>query len=301
MSRYLEVTPELLRARPLPGLKSGDKEQRGRVLVVAGSTELPGAALLTGTAALRAGAGKLQIATCRGVAIQVGVAVPEARVFAMPETETGAISPESASLLLSRANACSAVVVGPGMVDKDASITLTAALLDGVQGPPMVLDADAMAGLRLQRELLHRHRARVVITPHPGEMAGMMKLGRAEVEADPLKVARTAAAMLNVVVALKGSCTWIATPESDACVFRGGSIGLATSGSGDVLAGIIGGLIARGAEPMLATMWGIYLHGAAAQALAKTQGPVGFLARDLLLEVPRLMAELSDNREARDA
>lgn len=293
MSETIEITSSLLRRRPLPRLESGDKEQRGRVMVISGSVELPGAALLAGVASLRAGAGKLQIASCRSTATPLAIAIPEARLFAMPETETGAISPDAATLLVDRANACAALVIGPGMVDKDASIRFTSLMLQAVRGPAMVLDADAMAGLTRDPALLQPHDVRVVLTPHPGEMAGMMEVSRDEVEADPLAMAKKAASALNAIVALKGPSTWIAHPSGEALVFRQGTVGLATSGSGDVLAGVIGGLLARGADPLEAAMWGVYLHGMAGRRLQLVQGETGFLARELPAEIPRVMAELA--------
>ena len=289
MSGVPELTPALLRSLPLPSLENGDKEQRGRVMVVAGSTEMPGAALLAGTAALRAGAGKLQIATSRGVAPWVGVAVPESRVIALPETAGGAIAPEASASFLTDAQACAAVVFGPGMIDKVAVRALTADLLKSLDGPRIVLDAAALSDLREQRALLSRQAGHVVITPHFGEMAGMMDITKEEVEAAPLETARYAAAFLGVVVALKGASTWIAAPEGEAWVFRGGCKGLGTSGSGDVLAGIIGGLLARGADPARAAMWGVHLHAAAGHRLTRTHGPLGFLARELMDEIPRVM------------
>jgi ADP-dependent NAD(P)H-hydrate dehydratase len=287
-----EVTPALLRRLPLPSLESGDKEDRGRVMVVGGSTEMPGAALLAGTAVLRAGAGKLKIATARRVALHVAIAMPEARVIGLPETETGGISAKAASFFLTDAMACAGVVVGPGMIDQSAVSALTADLLRELDGPGIVLDAAALSGLEEKREPLRRQAGRIVITPHFGEMAGMMGLEKEEVEADPLGTARRAAAQLGVVVALKGSSTWIATPDGEAWVFRNGCVGLATSGSGDVLAGVIGGLLARGVDPARAAMWGVHLHGGAGRKLARARGPVGFLARELPDEIPRVMAEL---------
>ena len=288
-----EVTPALLRRLPLPA-PGGDKEERGRVLIMGGGVEMPGAVLLAAAAALRAGAGKLQIATGRGVAPWLAVAVPEARVVGLPETEKGGIAPEAVPLLLADAGACDAVVLGPGMVDPPAARALTAHLLEGLDGPRLVLDAAALPGLAERRDALRRQAGRVVVTPHFGEMARMLDMGKEAVAADPLATAKRAASLLGAVVALKGPRTWIATPDGEAWVFRGGCAGLGTSGSGDVLAGVIGGLLARGADPARAAMWGVHLHGAAGRRLAERQGPVGFLAREIPAEIPRLMAETED-------
>jgi NAD(P)H-hydrate repair Nnr-like enzyme with NAD(P)H-hydrate dehydratase domain len=125
-----------------------------------------------------------------------------------------------------------------------------------------------------------------------GEMATLLGISREEVLADPLAVARRAAAELQVVVAMKGGCTFIATPQGSAWSCDRGNIGLATSGSGDTLAGIIAGSLAGGAVPMEATLWGVYLHGEAGARLARSHGRIGFLARELLAEIPSIMAGL---------
>ena len=145
MTAEIPVTRDLLRSMPLPQPDgNGDKEQRGRVLVVAGSVEVPGGALLAGIGALRAGAGKLQIATAASVAPHLGLAVPEALVVALPETPEGGIAPDSAKRLAGRAARCDSVLIGPGMVDEPAVAALTAALLNGLDGPTFVLDAAAL-------------------------------------------------------------------------------------------------------------------------------------------------------------
>jgi hydroxyethylthiazole kinase-like uncharacterized protein yjeF len=269
----------------------GDKEGRGRVIVVAGSREVPGGALLAGIGALRAGAGKLQIATCESVAIPLGLAVPEALVAGLPETAEGGIAPEAADILVPRVGRCHAVLIGPGMADPEAASALTAALL-GVDGPTFVLDAAALEGLAAHPELVRRHRGRVVITPHSGEMASLLGIPREQVVADPCGAAGQAARHLGAMVVLKGSCTWIVSPAGECWSYDEGRVGLATSGSGDTLAGIVAGLLARGAEPAMAAAWGVFLHGEAGNRLTRRLGPLGFLARELLAEVPSIMAEL---------
>jgi ADP-dependent NAD(P)H-hydrate dehydratase len=263
------------------------------VLVVAGSVEVPGAALLCGIGALRAGAGKLQIAACRSVALHLAVAAPEARVFGLDETPGGGISAEEADSLAARAGRCDALLLGPGMMDGDGEASLLATrLLERMEaGPGVVLDAAALPGLG-DAAVLRRHAGRVVLTPHAGEMATLLGAPREEVLADPLGAARRAAGSLGAVVAMKGGCTFIVDPDGGAWSCDQGNVGLATSGSGDTLAGVIAGLIARGAAPAEATIWGVFLHGEAGSRLARTRGPIGFLARELLAEIPSIMAEL---------
>lgn len=288
------LTPNVLRDWPLPEPDAeGDKETRGRVLVVGGSAEMPGALVLAGTAALRAGAGKLRLATVRSVAAPLAVALPEARVYALHETEDGDIAPRAAERITTLAQSARALVLGPGIRTPEAGAALVRSVLPRLaDAATVVLDANALAGLAAAPELLRGLRA--ILTPHAEEMAGLLGTDKNEIAADPLLAAREAARRFGAVVALKGSETFLVGPDEDAPVYRNrsGNVGLATSGSGDVLAGIIGGLAARGAEPLQAAVWGVSLHARAGDRLAQRMGRLGFLARELLAEIPALMAEL---------
>jgi ADP-dependent NAD(P)H-hydrate dehydratase len=293
MTGATALTADLLREMPLPQPSdSGDKDERGRVLVVGGSPEVPGGALLAGVAALRAGAGKLQIATSASIAVHLGLAVPEALVIALPESVGGGFGEGVLEAVLPRARRCDALVIGPGILDEAGAAALAGGLLDALDGPAFVLDAAALICLRDLREPMRKQGGRVVVTPHAGEMAGLLGMTRDEVVADPLGTARRAAAMLQSVVVLKGPTTYIVVPQGGAWSFSQGSIGLATSGSGDTLAGIVAGLLARAASPLHAALWGVYLHGEAGNRLIQVQGQLGFLARELLAEIPRIMQDL---------
>lgn len=294
MSMATPVTAALLRRMPLPRHREGDdKNARGSVLVAGGCAELPGAVLLAGVAALQAGAGRLQLAVCRSVAPPLGVAVPEARVIALPETEEGHIAAAAAPLLARQGSRARALALGPGMMGGAEGEALTAGLLEALEGPALVLDAGALAVLPACRDALRRHAGRIVITPHDGEMAALLGIPRAAVQDDPLGAARQAASRFQAVVVMKGGCTRIVTPQGEAWQCDRGNVGLATSGSGDTLAGMVAGLLARGATPLQAALWGVYAHGEAGRRLALAQGPVGFLARMLPGEVPRILAELA--------
>lgn len=288
------ITPAFLRRHSLPlPSEGGDKNERGRILVVGGAPSLPGAVILAATAALRAGAGRLRIATVQSVATHVGVAVPECLVLGLPETSSGALDPKTADELVAQANQAPAVVFGPGLADSKAVTALLTSVLPRLDGPTVVLDAAALAFVSEDRAALRGLNGRAILTPHAGEMAKVLGMDKEEITADPATVARRAAADLGVVVALKGRETYIAAPDGALYVNRAGNVGLATSGSGDTLAGIIGGLAARGAEPWLAAVWGVYLHAVAGDALARRVGPLGYLARELPAEVPGLMADLA--------
>lgn len=288
------ITPELLHDWPLPRHHNGDsKEGRGRIFVIGGSDQIPGAVLLAALASLRAGAGQLKIATARSVAPQIAVAVPEAWVLPLPETPGGGFDPACADEIAENANNAHAVLFGPGMRDTEAINALLHRALPQIHAPLVVLDAAPLACLSEAPDLLHCLKENVVVTPHAGEMAAMLSCKREDVEEDPRSAALEAAARLRTVAAMKGGETFVATPEGRLWHNRGGSIGLATSGSGDTLAGIIAGLAARGADPAQATVWGVSLHARAGEVLAERIGPLGFLARELLAEIPPLMAHMA--------
>lgn len=255
--------------------------------MVAGSDEMPGAALLAAVAALRAGAGKLTIAAPERVAQGLALAIPEARVVGLEASKSGGLLPGGAESLEAMASRICAVVFGPGMTDEARSIRFMEGVLPLFKHSVTVLDALAMSAV--QAGPVDQP---VVMTPHAGEMAHLTGLSKDEISADPLRIAREAASRWNVCVALKGSVTYLAQPDGTAWRFDGGTPGLATSGSGDTLAGLIGGLAARGATPMQATAWGVLLHARAGHVLRKRCGEVGYLARELSAEVPALMQGL---------
>lgn len=289
-----KLGPALLRTMPLPD-GTGGKEERGRVLAVAGSRDVPGAALLAGEAVLRVGAGKLQLQVPQLIALPIGLAMPEAMSVGLPETEAGGIAAAAAPDILERAGSCGAILIGPGLVNDDETAELVARLLDGIADCPIVLDAAAMMRLTEHRERLARHAGRVVITPHFGEMAGILGIDKDAIEADPAGTARRVADEYGVVVVLKGACSFIAAPGRSALTCDEGHPGLGTAGSGDTLAGLLTGLLGRGADPVQAAAWAVHLHGEAGHRLARKRGPLGYLAREIPGEVPAILAELCDD------
>ena len=211
-SSAIEIDARLLRDWPLPEPGgSADKEERGTTLVVAGSTETPGAAALAAIAALRAGAGKLAVATGVSVAPGLALALPEARVLALPESASGGLFPDGLAKLESLLAKVDAVLVGPGLQDSAATRAFTRRLLKRTTRAAVVLDALAMDVVLDVR----RFERAPLLTPHAGEMAHLTGFAKEEVSADPERHAREAALRWNAVVALKGSTTWIATPDGD--------------------------------------------------------------------------------------
>ncbi|GAB3775395.1 NAD(P)H-hydrate dehydratase [Ramlibacter monticola] len=284
------VDEALLRGWPLPqpGADS-DKEDRGSVLVLAGSREMPGAAILAGTAALRAGAGKLVIATPQSAATAVAASVPEARVLALPEGSEGAPTLSGLPPLQAIAASLSAVVIGPGMIGSQSTIAFVQAVLPLFRNAVVLLDALALDCVRMPG----RFEQPVILTPHAGEMAHLTGHGKEDLQDEPREAACAQAAAWNAVVALKGATTCVAAPDGRCWTHRAQAPGLGTYGSGDVLAGIIAGLAARGCAPEQAAVWGVALHARAGEALAARMGTLGFLARELAGEVPALMEALA--------
>jgi ADP-dependent NAD(P)H-hydrate dehydratase len=272
------IDARALRAWPLPALSNdADKEARGRIVVVAGSREIPGAALLAATAAMRMGAGKLVVATGESVALHMAFALPEARVIGLPETAHGGFALPGLALLESSLRGAHAAVIGPGLMDEDATAAFVAQALPLLAGTPVVLDALAMDAI----VTLKRFDEPVLLTPHAGEMAHLSGASKDAVQDDPEGAALEAARRWNAIVAVKGPATLIAAPDGSLWRHEGGNCGLATSGSGDTLAGAIGGLAARGATLAQACAWGVALHAQAGDTLGTELGPVGYLAREL--------------------
>ena len=273
-----------LEAHPLPPVVNGDKETKGRILIIAGSRDVPGAALLAALGAMRAGAGKLRIATVESVAIQLGIAMPEAMVVGMAEDEQGGFAPEAVDPLGEQAAKVDAVVAGPGLAQGDACARIAKALVDS--GAAVALDAALLHAL----EPLEGGRSSPpILLPHSGELASLLDCDEKTIEQDPVACGLHAAERYRSIVLVKGVTSHVVTPAGEAWAYSGGAPGLGVSGSGDILAGIVGGLLARGADPLHALLWAVWLHGEAGAALARKVGPVGFLARQIADEVPALM------------
>lgn len=270
------ITPGLLRGWPLPDPQGG-KKSRGTVLVVGGSRFTPGAVLLAGVAALRAGAGVLQLAVDGETAAALSIAVPEAKVVTLP-----AKGAELPGELRELAEAADVLAIGPGLDDIDETTRLMRELLSVAdKEASIVLDAYALGALSNQPDVLDGRAQRVVLTPNITE-AGHL-LGR-EPGDDLAAAARAVASEHQAVVSLHSH---VAAPDGRSWREESGDAGLGTSGSGDVLAGVVAGLLGRGAEPEQAACWGAHVHAVSGQRLIPRHGRTGFLARELVDEVAR--------------
>jgi hydroxyethylthiazole kinase-like uncharacterized protein yjeF len=255
------------------------------VLVVGGADSTPGAVLLAGVAALRVGAGRLQVATVAATSVALGVALPEALVAGLPAGPGGSLSAAAADALAEQADDAATVVLGPGLIGREETLGLLTALLPRLTCRWLVLDAVALTALGGHEELLEGQEG-VVLTPNDGELAALLD-GR---ELTGREGAAQVAERYGAVVATRG---WVVTPDGQAWRDEAGGVGLGTSGSGDVLAGVVGGLLARGAEPAQAAVWGQYAHAAAGDRLTARTGRLGFLARELLDELPQVLGSLA--------
>lgn len=281
------VTDDLLRDWPLPE-PGGNKEARGRVLIIGGTALTPGAVVLAGEAALRAGAGKLQIATVQPVAAALAVAVPEALVVPMAADDDGNVAPEAADQVDELADQADAVLLGPGFSDARASVDLMTRLLPGLRHP-VVLDAVATAYLTRHRDGVAHLGGRAVVTMNPGELTRVLRSDDEPSGHEALEAMRRLSEQTRAVLLLGGQGKLVAAPAGDTWLIDRGGPGLGVSGSGDVQAGLVAGLLSRGAPPEQAAVWGGFLHAAAGDELAREVGTLGFLAREIGPRVPHLL------------
>ena len=288
------ITPALLRQIPLRQFEpDASKADYGKLLVIGGSARLPGAILLAARAALRMGCGTVRVAAPKSIATALGVACPELMVLPLSETTRGTIANGAAQVLAEQFQFCDAVVIGPGMDEDDETSRLARAFVEKCP-LPTVVDASAIGAASSERTASFSGPR--VVTPHAGEMKMLLN------DFDPARgeeIARNWARERNAVLVLKGRATIIASPSGEGWRNTAGTRGLGTAGSGDVLAGAIGSLLAQGNSPELAAVYGVHLHALAGEDAARKRGDDGMLASDFLERLPFVRRELE--REIRRA
>ncbi len=286
------INSGLLKSWPLPQpTADADKETRGRLLIVGGDARVPGGVSLAAQAALRIGVGKVQLGVAAPVAPALGVATPEALVIALPALANGAPDPGQVDRLKPYCCEAAVTIVGPGLVEPDEAAALVCRIADWLPEQQLILDAAALAGLT--EALGERLAGRLLITPNALEAAQILDWEQERITAEPATAAQKIARRFQAVVVLKGRETQIVGPKGEQYLNTTGNVGLAVSGSGDVLVGIIGGLLARGLPLLQAACWGVFLHGTAADALATTIGPLGYLPREISEQLPGLLLKLA--------
>ena len=278
---------KVLGGHPLPPVVDGDKETKGRILVLAGSRDVPGAALLAALAAMRAGAGKLKIATVESAAMPTALAMPEAMVIGLPEADDGSFAGGAADRIGELADEVDAIVAGPGVKQSETCKRIADALLESKAA--LALDVAFLETLEPLNERGRERKGPPILLPNADELAALLDCDSTAVESDPVRCGIRAAQLYRSVVLVKGVKSHIVTSAGECWTYDGGAPGLGVSGSGDVLAGIVGGLLVRGAEPLNALLWAVWLHGEAGARLAERIGPIGFLAREIADEIPTLL------------
>lgn len=272
---------------PEPGT---DKDARGRVFVLGGGRTTPGAVLLATEGALRTGAGKVQLATAESCAAALAVAAPELLVTGLAEDDAGNVPAARVDQVVELAEGCSTVLLGPGFTDVDVATSLLELLVPRLEAT-IVLDALASAYVTADPERLATLPSTFVLTVNPNELARCLGIDEEDVEEDPETHTATLAERTGATV-LCGGTTKVVASDGRLWTVERGNPGLAIAGSGDVQAGIVAGLLGRGAEPAQAAVWGAFLHARAGERLGDRIGPLGYLSRELPGELPALVAEL---------
>ena len=274
----------MLPARP----KDAHKGTFGTAIVLAGSLGLTGAAYLSSTAAARTGSGLVRLLVADTIYPILAAKCTEVMATPVPEVAPGAIGHAAYSSILAQLAAAEVGIIGPGLGRDSSTWRLVVDLAQHARCP-LVIDADGLNALSESQRIKGKLGKTRVLTPHPGELGRLMGKTAEEVNADRPAAARRAAKDWGAVVVLKGAKTVVAHPDGRLSEDPHEVPALATGGTGDVLSGIIGGLVAQGSEPFTAAVTGVYVHAAAGRRISERLGDSGLLASDLLTEIPLVM------------
>lgn len=267
------------------------KGNSGHVLILAGSPGKTGAAAMAAMTSMRGGAGLVTLGIPRSLNPLLETLVTEAMTIGLPETDDLSLDEKAVDTILSLLRDKQCLAVGPGIGTHPSTGRLLKRLIEKCL-VPMVIDADALNLLASNIPVLLKSKAPIVLTPHPGEMARLAGQTTAEIQADRTEAARSFAQANNVHLVLKGASTVNATPDGTIFVNPTGNPGMAAGGMGDVLTGLIAGLIAQGMEAGEAANAGVFLHGLSADRVASQKAPVGYLATEVMSELPKAVKAL---------
>ena len=293
----LQLNVELVEPETVAGLlpelpPDAHKGNRGHVLFVGGSTGLTGAVTLSALASLRAGVGLTTVAVPRSLNGIMEVKLTEAMTKPVADTGEGSFAIEALEEVVHLSTGMGVLAVGPGIGRHPETGEFVKALLKSVK-VPVVVDADGLYPFSGNPSLLKGREGPTIITPHPGEMGRLMGISTAQVQSDRVATARACARETGAIVVLKGAATVIAEPpngngpaDGDVWINCTGNPGMATGGSGDVLTGVIAGLLCRGLSPSLAAVAGVFLHGLAGDIAAEGLGMNGVVAGDIVDRIP---------------
>ncbi len=261
----------------------------GNVLTIAGSLGMMGAAVLASKTALRAGAGRSVLATPASLVAHLP---PQELVCrALPETSSGTIGHDAMAAIEAELKNADAVVLGPGISQNEDTVRLVQELVKQID-KPCIIDADGLNAIANNPACWPCDAGHFVVTPHPKERSRLLGSSTAENQSNRIAAAQKAAAKFGCVVVLKGARTIVASKDQEVFINPTGNAGMATAGTGDVLSGLIGGLLAQGVEPLSAAVAGTYIHGAAGDLAAEELGEDGTIAGDLITFVPPVLSKL---------
>lgn len=268
-----------------------NKGTLGSLLCICGSYGMAGAAIMAGKAALRCGIGLLKIAVPKSIYPVCATNILESVYYPLEETSNGIISSKNTDFLLEMCEKSSAVVIGCGLSVCDDTKNLVQSVITNCE-KPLVIDADALNCICNKPEILKNLKAPAIITPHPGEMARLLHSTPKAVNSNSENTAIDFAKKFGVVTVLKGAGTIIASPDGEVYINHTGNSGMATGGSGDILSGIIGSLLAQGASPINAAAAGVFLHGTIGDLAAEKLGKISMLPTDMIDMIPTAYLKL---------
>lgn len=291
--RQFLLTPNQVQNHFQPRPADAHKGRTGHLLVVAGSTGKTGAAAMTAMSAMRSGAGLVTLALATSLNQMVESQMLEAMTEPLPEITGGALGESAFEDVMKLMAGKKCLAIGPGLGQAEETKNLVCRIIK--ESPiPVVVDADGLNNLAGQTKILPQLEVPILLTPHPGEMARLLDTTVATVQQDRIEISREFAMNFRVHVILKGARTVIAHPDGKIYINPTGNSGMASGGMGDVLTGVIAGLMVQGFSPESAAHAGVYLHGAAADTLVEKIGPYGFLAGDVMNAIPGEIRKLID-------
>ena len=268
-----------------------NKSDFGHVLVIAGSNGYTGAAYLASQAAILSGSGLVTLAVGKSIYPIIAGKLTEVMVRPFFETRDYSLSLLAEKELLNFSERCSSIAIGPGISGNKETQGLVRSLLGRI-GKPVILDADGINAFAGHVDHLKKASMPLILTPHMGEMAGLLEKDIDEVKNNRKDIALEFAHQYNIVLALKGHETIVARPNGDFYINTTGNVGMATGGTGDVLTGMIASFVGQGIDAFSAAVMGVYLHGLAGDLAVKEKGVLSLIATDLLNKLPEVLKAL---------
>lgn len=290
----LNLIEESFVAKKIPERKpETNKGDYGRIFIIGGSTGMTGAGVLAAAGALRVGAGLVYLGIPSSLAYRYNFSIIEIITIPLEDGRTGYISKDSILTVLERMKTMTVAAIGPGLSTKGDASELLSAVIENTK-IPLVIDADGLNVLALNLNVLKKLKVPVIITPHPGEMSRLTGISVKEIQDNRIEVARNFAMKWGIITVLKGARTVVALPGGETYINLSGNPGMATAGTGDVLTGIISGLIGQGLRPEEAAIAGVYLHGVAGDQVAMKKGMYGMNASDIVEELPYVIKAVKE-------